>query len=148
MNMKKLLLVVTACLAGCSPASGPQSEVLSTVPVAGVLTYKGDPLESFRISFIPVGGDRTVSGITDAQGRFQLGTNSPNDGAPVGKYKVAVSFAPPESADGGNPMGIEDARQLPKPKIKVPLQFANPEKSGVVVDIPEGGLTDLKIELK
>ncbi|QDT54063.1 hypothetical protein Pan44_20900 [Caulifigura coniformis] len=148
MNAKGILLLASACLAGCTPSSGPQSEVLSTVPVAGILTYKGDPLESFRISFIPVGGDRTVSGLTDAQGRFQLGTNSPNDGAPIGKYKIAVSYAPPESADGGNPMGIEDPRQLPRSKIKVPPQFSNPEKSGVTVDIPEGGLTDLKIDLK
>jgi len=37
---------------------------------------------------------------------------------------------------------------MPKPKVKVPLQFANPEKSGVEVDVPEEGLADFKIELK
>jgi len=73
------LLLMTALCAGCTAEYGPQSEVLSTVPVAGVVTYKGDSLESFRVSFIPVNGDRTASALTDAEGRFTLLSNSPGD---------------------------------------------------------------------
>ena len=36
----------------------------------------------------------------------------------------------------------------PKPKVKIPAKYNDPEKSGLVQEVPAAGLTELKIDLK
>jgi hypothetical protein len=144
---RRALVILGLACAGCSNQLGT-AETLSTVPVSGTLTYQGQPLESFRVSFYPEQGDRASSGLTDASGKFTIGTNKEGDGAPVGNYRVVVAFAPPTADDNTADMPIDDPSKLPKPKIKVPAKYSNPEKSGLTQEVPKGGLTDLKIELE
>ncbi len=143
------LLAVTCCflLASCGPSGPPRVERLSTVAVSGVLTFNGTPLESYRVTFYPIEGDRPANGVTDAAGKFTLGTNEPGDGCPVGKYKVSVSFSPTVEVDYSKDGGIEDPAKLPKPKVKIPVKYADPDKSGLTQEVT-GAMTDLKIDLQ
>jgi hypothetical protein len=87
-------------------------------------------------------------GVTDAEGKFKLGTNDKDDGAPPGTHKVAIMWVPPQSDNPGQETIIDDPALLPKPKVKIPAKYGNPETSGLTQEIPEDGKTDIKIDLQ
>ncbi len=131
-----------ACgLLGCG-SSEPAAARESTVPAAGVVTYKDQPLENYRVTFMAE-GRRAASAISDAQGKFVLGTDVPGDGAPAGTHKVAVAYVGPQILEGD----AADAPPPPPPKVRIPAKYQDPEKSGIVIEIPASGDQDLKIEL-
>jgi hypothetical protein len=144
-------LVVCLAALGCE-GKGPGGDVLSTVPASGTVTFEGTPLESYSVTFQPAvtSGEahRPATGQTDAAGKFTLGTNAPGDGAPPGKYKVGVAFNPTTTLDSASASPAEIAASMPKEKVKLPLKFRDPQKSGVELEIPAGGSSELKIELK
>jgi hypothetical protein len=78
-----LLLLATA--AGCGP-SRP-----ALLPAEGVVTLDGKPLAEASVVFQPAGGGRPATGITDANGRFKVGTFKPHDGALPGMHVVTVA---------------------------------------------------------
>src|SRR5262245_10426414 len=89
-----LLLLGAAVLGGC----GKKLSVPSTVPVNGVVKYKGKPLQGIRVTlhsqaesakptFVP-------TGQTGPDGKFKLSTGAPGNGAPPGTY--VVTFEKPE----------------------------------------------------
>jgi hypothetical protein len=43
---------------------------------------------------------------------------------------------------------IDDPSLLPKPSVQIPARYASPETSKLTQEVPAGGLTDLKIDLK
>jgi len=136
------LAATLLCVTGCSSDEAAVNE--PTVDAAGTVTYKGQPLEYHRVMVHPE-GHRVGSGISDAQGKFVLGTNSAGDGAVEGKHKVSVVYV-------GPPVDPNvDAATLPPPpapKVKIPAKYNKPETSGVTVEIPTGGNEDLKIDLQ
>lgn len=141
-----VLCLVTG-LTGCgSETAKPTIE--KVVPVSGTLTYRGQPLEHHQVSFIPMDGRRAAVGTTDATGKFTLGTNDLSDGAPPGKHKVSVTFAPPSTDDSASGSPIDDPNLLPKPKITIPEKYGNPNTSGIEQEVPSSGLPDLKLDLK
>ena len=142
------LLCVVCILTGCSSRYEYRAETIDTVPVSGTLTFKGQPLEYYQVIFFPADGVRVAAGVTDANGKFSLGTNDGGDGAPSGICKVAVNFVGPPTTDaGGNEQIIDDPSKLPKPKVKIPSKYNDPEKSGLIQEVPATGLSDLKIDL-
>lgn len=145
--MKSLsLLILCACLTlGCSSDYSPQAEVFATVKAEGVLLFKGKPLPGFLVSLHPADGKRTASGLTDAEGRFSLGTNALGDGAIAGTHKVSVVWQPPE--DDGLGSTVDDPRKLPKAPVQLPPKFSSPDTSELTVSVPDGGSSDLKIEI-
>ncbi|MGE3777044.1 MAG: hypothetical protein AB7F89_07675 [Pirellulaceae bacterium] len=139
------LLVAT----GCQTDPGPVAEQEAVVPVAGTLTYQGEPLESFQVTFKPADGRRVATGTTDAMGKFTLGTNAPGDGAPPGQHKIAVNWLDPASATAtGQEAIIDNPALLPKPSVKIPKKYHNPETSGLTLDVPADGLSDVKLNLE
>ena len=93
-NFALLFLLGAVVLGGC----GKGIAVPSTVPVSGVVKYKGKPLQGIRVTlnsqtetaipaFIP-------SGQTGPDGKFSLSTGAPGNGAPPGTY--VVTFEKPE----------------------------------------------------
>lgn len=116
-----LILGVFGVLAGCGGGgSGP-----ATVPVKGLVTYQGKPIPKLSVAFIPDKG-MLAYGTTDTNGKFSLMTNQPGDGAMVGNYKVAISFAPDEvPAMPGFP-GSEKKVVSP-----IPEKYASAETSGL-----------------
>jgi hypothetical protein len=133
---------------GCTGYS-QKANIEKAVPAAGTLTYQGKPLESYQVTLIPTDGRRPATGITDAAGKFTLGTNNIGDGAPPGTHNVAIVWSPPRPAGEMGQETINDnPANMPKPKVKIPDKYANPEKSGIVLEVPAGGAKDLKIDVK
>ena len=150
MTMFVRLVTVTSalCVAGCGD-SGPRAVIEKVVPVSGTLTYQGKPLEQYRVTFMPTDGRRAAVGITDVAGKFVLGTNDVGDGAPAGKHKVAIVWAPPASAGTpGQEAIVDDTSKLPKPKVKIPEKYGNPDTSGLEQEVPARGIKDVKIDLQ
>jgi hypothetical protein len=93
-NLALLFLLAAVVLGGC----GKGISVPSTVPVSGVVKYKGKPLQGIRVTlhsqaesakpaFVP-------TGQTGPDGKFKLSTGKPGNGAPPGTY--VVTFEKPE----------------------------------------------------
>ena len=80
-----MLLLLTA--AGCRGKYTP-------VPVSGVVTLDGKPIEGANVYFNAVGDDkegRQAYGATDKNGEFHLSTLGKDDGALPRRYKVVVT---------------------------------------------------------
>lgn len=142
------LALISMILPGCSQQVGPVGEVIPVVDAAGTVSFKGKPLEAFTVTFMPVSGERPASGISDADGKFRLGTNAAGDGAVAGPNKVAVVWTGPTLADDTTSGPIDDPSKMPKPPVAIPAKYANPETSGITLEIPTSGTDDLKVELE
>ncbi len=129
---------------GCGGHAGPTAEIEKTVPAAGVVTYGGQPLENYQVTFYPSDGRRAASGKTNAEGRFTLGTNAPDDGAPPGSHRVTVVYVGPESTVEP---GKEEPMPLPPPSVAIPEKYSNADTSEIAQTIPDGGAPNIRIEL-
>jgi len=134
-------LAALLLIQGCG-SSEPSASSEKTVPAAGTVTYQGKPLENYRVTFMAE-GRRAATAISDADGKFVLGTDAPGDGAPAASHKVAIAYVGPQVLEGD----AADAPPPPPPKVKIPAKFGNPDKSGIVIEVPPEGSDSLKIEL-
>ena len=104
-NLVVLLLLGAVVLGGC----GKRISVPSTVPVSGVVKYKGKPLQGVRVTFHPQTGtakpEFIPSGQTGPDGKFTLSTGAPGNGAPPGTY--VVTFAKPEIGSAASTGSVE-----------------------------------------
>ncbi len=109
----------------------------------GVLTHKGQPLSFYAVTLAPVEGKLGAAAETDEQGHFVLGTNSQGDGAVPGKHRVGIAYlGPPASRPDG-----QNNFKAPEPKVKLAPKYTSPETSGLTVEVPTSGSSDLKIEV-
>ncbi|MFN9236126.1 MAG: hypothetical protein ACK6D4_15940, partial [Planctomyces sp.] len=63
-----------------------------------------------------------------------------------GTHRVAVTWIGPPSTDPGQ--GVLEFTQPPPPTIKIPDKYANPETSGITVEVPESGTDAIVINLE
>jgi hypothetical protein len=151
-----MLVFLSGC--GCSGGTDSWSKTQpDTVPAGGVVTLDGKPLSGASVVFAPVPpGKHSASGVTNSSGAFSVRAFPSKTGAVPGTYKVCILK---QSADGAGAAADpktfgEDAAHAeasPAPvqfKSEVPTQYESPETSGLVVQIPGGGDSALKIELK
>lgn len=138
--MKNLLqlfsIVVCVAVLGCGGGG------VNTYPVKGVVVYKdGKPVSGGRIIFEPADKGNSHSAIGEIQqdGKFELRTRNPGDGAATGKYKVAV-MPPPIEGDFG-----DDGP--PKQKVVIDPKYQNVNTSGLEYTV-EAKPNDYKIELE
>lgn len=142
------LSISLGVLAGCSGAGGPT--LPGTVPVKGVVIVDGKPLANATVSLIPVGGTQGIgsAAYTDKDGKFEMKTSSGSTqgvGAPPGKYKVMLSKMlnkdgtdfPPDSKEGPANVGATES---------LPMNLSDPVRTTLMVEIPETGNENLKIE--
>jgi hypothetical protein len=66
--------------------------------VAGILTYKGQPVPNVYVDFVPEKG-RMTSAVTDEQGHFEVEYDRKQKGISAGKNKVAVRPKPATRAE-------------------------------------------------
>lgn len=146
-SWRLLFCLLTAALitSGCGGGSGPVAETVPVVTASGTATFRGKPLEHYQVMLFPQDG-RPAAGMVDAAGKFVLGTNQPGDGAPAGTHRVAVTWIGPPSTDPGQ--GVMEFTQPPPPTIKIPDKYANPETSGITVEVPESGTDAIVINLE
>lgn len=84
-------MVAGSVLAGCSP--GP-----SVGLVSGTVTYRGQPLAGIKVTFDPVAGGRSSSGMTGSDGVYALTYTRGRKGALVGTHEVRVNW-PAQTAE-------------------------------------------------
>jgi len=144
--IRQLSPLVIACLvwtAGCSSRAN-QREQLPTSPARGIVTYKGQPVANASVGFVSLDNKIRASGRTDGVGSFMLSTYGEQDGVPPGKYKVTVAVSLSKE--------IEPGVLEPEPeggwKSPIPIKYANPETTSILVEVTEGGKNDFPIDLK
>jgi len=134
-----LLFAIGLAGNGCSSGASVEHTVLAR----GVLTHKGQPLSYYAVTLQPLEGQRGAAGETDEQGHFVMGTNSAGDGALPGKHRIGIAYlGPPASRPDG-----QNNFTAPQPKVKLSAKYASPETSGLTVEVPPSGTSDLKIEV-
>lgn len=77
--------LVLAVSLGCS--RGPQVGAVS-----GTVSYGGQPLEGLNITFDPIAGGRSSTGVTRADGGYDLRYTRDRNGALVGTHEVRVNW--------------------------------------------------------
>jgi hypothetical protein len=125
-------LALTLSLAGCSG----DPDKIGAVPASGTVTYKGKPLETGSIQFIPAKG-RSASGVIK-EGNFVMSTYDELDGAIPGKHAVIISAYKEVKVAGSTE---------PEQDLIVPEKYANAASSGLTVEIPSGGKKDIELKL-
>jgi len=167
MNMNFMLR--TACVwAALAVAAGCGAKTPATSSVTGVVTFNGTPLEGAQVTFFgegrPAAGPRprlghhhpvlprhraatrpkghprhAALGIADAQGRFQLMTFGPGDGALPGEYVVVITKTEAGSTDPNNPYA--PVRSL------IPERYGDRAKSGLTATVQLGKSNEFTFEL-
>lgn len=138
--MKNVIAVVITCLVVLPGCSG-SSDQLKTVPLTGVVTYKGSPVADADIVFYPTKGP-AGSAKSDSKGAFQIKTNGQSGGTP-GQNKVTVV------ASGTSTVPPSDGRATEfMNKSTLPAKYSSETTTDLVVDVPSGGNSSLQLELK
>jgi hypothetical protein len=131
------LLFVWMALAGILAAGGCGGDSkVRRYPVNGSVNVDGKPAAGVMLIFCPTDGPPEVqklrpSGFTDADGKFQLMSITPNDGAPAAHYKVLVQW--PTGSTTPNAAGMIGGGQ-----DRLKGRYMNLEKSPFTVDIKPG----------
>ncbi len=137
--------------------SGCWSRGPETIPVQGIVTLDGKPVEGATVSFSPKAAGRPATGTTDAAGHFSLTTFEPGDGAVPGEHVVTVSkikssgqqFDMSTIPAGRDVMPLSGPTSTGGIKIQweVPPKYADPKTSGFTIDV-KSGMEPVKLELK
>lgn len=119
------VLVLLAAASGCSS---------KLVHVEGRLTYKGEPVPSTRVKFLPDDGGRPSHGLTDDNGNFTLKYSRTETGATRGPCIVILKYE--MSAE-------EELHEIP-PKASRELKtiiakYGDPAKSNLHYEITKSG---------
>lgn len=123
----------------CLLLLGGCGEEDSKVPIEGIVFSDGKPLAGASVAFIGDEGGAFSSATTDEKGSFKMR-------AAPGKNKVAVNKIDTEklppvdpNADQTMPTDGEYVKMVKSaPKSMVAARFADPEKSGIAVDVSAG----------
>jgi hypothetical protein len=117
----------------------------ATVPVRGKVLYRGEPLKFGVVMFHPAQG-QVAQGAIESDGSFQLSTFRLHDGAQPGAYHVSVMCYEghdPQRAPHADETG--EGMTLGRPLI--PLKYTRAKSSGLLVDVPAEGVSDVVLEL-
>jgi hypothetical protein len=118
------LALALATAAGCGGKFSP-------VPVSGVVTHNGQPVEAATVTFYAVGDEkdgRPAHGTTNKQGEFRLSTLGDEDGALPRRYKVVVTKYVPNNPN----LKIPDFPDTPEGReAKQDFNYRNFEAKGI-----------------
>jgi hypothetical protein len=119
-------------LALCVAAGGGCGKGLKLVPVSGVVVNGNKPVTRATIAFAAEASPGTPTldgyGSTDAEGKFTIQTITQGPGVPAGRYKLVLHSE------------TESARLIPN-------SLTSLTTTPLVVDIPEDGTQDLRLDL-
>lgn len=148
-----VVCLALAAVIGCSGGSDKYKKSRpKTVKATGTVLYRNQPLaDAIIVCFPTATGEKAVaaSAYTDADGNFSLQAFPPDKGAVPGDYQVTIQKteeAPATPAASGP--DAHDAPPPPAPKPLIPAKYAKVETSGLMLKIPEDGVSDVKFELK
>lgn len=126
--------VVLLSAFGCSDSGSGSVRKEKLTKAAGVVTYKGKPVDAGTVSFSNPMNGFSASGEIELAGKFTITL------IPAGDYRVSILPPAPKEA-------VEESK-LAKPVTDVPKKYQNAATSGLQASVPEEGVTDLKIELE
>lgn len=125
------LLVITA---GCSSKEERAS-------VRGRVSYQGKPLGNALVVFMPETPNfLPSSGLTNANGQYELMTLAPSDGAAIGKCRVTITARGADKEAKGDQPGLTGSNAVPGEPL-IPVKYFSPETSGLTADVKPGGGT-------
>src|SRR5262245_24020292 len=134
---RPLSVAVLCVLAGCGSSDGRSH----TAPVKGTVTYKGEPLRTGSIVFVPDAGGKTAAADISREGEYVLGSYESTDGAIPGKHRIMIIAL---SAPGGTGLP-EDTIKLKggadSPISLLPEKFSEDRKSLLVANVKDGDNT-------
>ena len=119
---------------GCS---GNQGQDMASV--RGKVTYQGKPLAHAQVVFMPETPNKLpASGMTDANGQYELMTIVPGDGATIGKQRVTITARDNISSNGAM---VAPGETAPMGKALIPQKYFMPDSSGLTAEVKSGGIT-------
>lgn len=126
---------VVALMVGCgeAPKGGPRVEVF---PVSGEVFVDGAPAMGATVILHMENAAAPSTAQVDATGKFAIATYGAADGAPVGTYKLAVTWPAPVGISG----------RLDGPD-RLKGRYADPTASEYVIEVVDGPVTIEKLEL-
>ena len=137
-------VMIALVLAGCG--GGPK-----LVPVAGVVTLDGDPLEGATLSFIPLEGNTVATSGTEvsgASGNFQM-TFKGRSGLAPGTYRVLVSKTEEiEPPDGREIPDVFAKASVEKQLMGMTKETIPPQSFDREIEVPDEGATDFLLDFK
>ncbi|MFG0262426.1 MAG: hypothetical protein ACF788_08545 [Novipirellula sp. JB048] len=138
------LATLVVSLTGCNGSS------VELVPVSGVVTVAGQPVEGITVTFIRPDRGEGEERIfpyaqTDSSGNFTVKISESEMGAPTGQYSVLFQK-----------LTMPDGSPIPEGEMaidvgavnQVPEIYSDPATSPETVTIPEGGTDNLSFDLK
>lgn len=139
--------VIVGCFGGSNDSNRP-----TVVKATGTVTHKQQPVEGATVLFVPADGGHAATGMTDANGKFQLMTFDPSDGAVPGKYTVAISkydmsTANPELEDDLANELLPDTDEPVGPTPLLPVRYAEAATSGITQEVSASGANDFSFDL-
>jgi len=133
-------------LLGCGEDDG----IGTRYPVRGVVKYKGEPVKSGSVNFVPEDKDGRPAAGAITNGSYTATTLTPGDGMFPGKYKVAIQANYTDMTKVvNNPGGLYRTDLIAKaPKIKViPRKYESPVTSGLSAEVkPQTNTVDFELE--
>ncbi|TWU25183.1 hypothetical protein Pla52o_14810 [Novipirellula galeiformis] len=90
MNSPKTLSILCAVVAAFVVGCGGRSDQPDLGLVTGLVTVDGAPAESLLVTFIPENG-RPSTGVTNAQGQYELEYIGDSKGAKLGHHLVRIT---------------------------------------------------------
>ena len=135
MKQAILGLLLVGLAVGCGGGSGDRPE---TGPVAGKVTLDGQPLADATVTFSPDSG-RPSSGVTNANGEYELDYTVDVKGAKVGSHKVSISTFKAGDAEGEG----SESQAVPE---KVPPQYNR--ETTLTFEVKPEGHTDANFDLQ
>lgn len=126
------LVVASVCLIGCGGEKQANREAV--FPVAGKITYKGQPVAGADVTFFCKEKNISSFARTDDQGKFRVTTFVSFDGAPAGKHLITI--LKPDVAKSAtkeveltdpayDPFKVIEAANAPPPKNMIPLKYSD-----------------------
>lgn len=144
-------------LSGCD--GGEAADQPNTVPVDGVVTYKGEPVEGATVVFFMEDAPRAASGVTDAEGKYKLTMYDRGDGTVVGTHQVTVTKVKAGAAmsDADMQKMLDDPSAMAAesemtggptaPGSELPEKYSVRATSGLTADVVAEGRNTFPFEL-
>jgi hypothetical protein len=104
------------------------------VKVTGKVTYRGQPVPSTLVTFLPESGSRPSKGLTDDNGNFNLRYSRQEAGATRGACTVVLQYVPSNEEELGK-IGPKASKELKE----VIRRYQAPEKSSLHYEIARSG---------
>lgn len=143
-------LGVGLMILGCG---GRRDSRPATVPVSGRVTHGGEAVAEALVVFYPTTANAAAAQArTDADGRYELTSFRPSDGAVPGSYIVLVTkqlaeneMTPQESRAYFDRTGTPPP--LPTYKDLLPKKYGSHETSGLTAEVTADGDNQLDFDL-